>query len=228
MSEKKVLITDFDGTLTQHDFYELVAKYLLPPDTPDFWGELRAGRRTLFDTLHDMFAYVPAGEAKFIELTHKAGFEPDLATSVKLLHDAGWQVIVVSAGCRWYIDRLLREAGVEIDVHANPGHIGDSGRLIMQRPVDSPYQSHETGIDKAAVVRKYQADGYTVAYAGDGPPDVPAALLVEPELRFARSDLAERLTQCGERHRPFARWRDVAEALANETLTARCGDQPGS
>ncbi|MBA3312424.1 MAG: HAD-IB family phosphatase [Planctomycetota bacterium] len=216
MSDKRMLITDFDGTLTRRDFYELVAEHLLPADAPDFWGELRAGRRTLFDTLHDMFAYVPAGEAKFIELTHQAGFEADLVKSVQLLRDAGWEVIVVSAGCRWYIDRLLREAGVELEVHANPGHIDREGRLIMERPGDSPYQSVETGVDKAAVVRKYQAEGYTVAYAGDGPPDLPAALLVSPELRFARSDLADRLTRRGEGFRPFKRWAEIAETLAND------------
>ena len=47
MSDQRILITDFDGTLTQHDFYELVARDLLPPDAPDFWGQLREGSPTL-------------------------------------------------------------------------------------------------------------------------------------------------------------------------------------
>jgi 2-hydroxy-3-keto-5-methylthiopentenyl-1-phosphate phosphatase len=39
MNYKRSLISDFDGTLTQRDFYQLVAKYLLPSDAPDLWGE---------------------------------------------------------------------------------------------------------------------------------------------------------------------------------------------
>lgn len=213
----RILVTDFDGTLTQHDFYELVAAKLLPADAPDFWGELRAGRKTLFETLAAMFAYVPAGEERFVALTHEAGFEPDLKKWVALLQEAGWEVVVVSAGCRWYIDRLFREAGVELEVIANPGHINAEGRLIMERAADNRFPSHETGVSKSGVVRSYQERGYTVAYAGDGPPDLEAALLVDPELRFARSDLAQRLEQRGESYRSFSRWREVALGLAGES-----------
>ena len=32
-----LLVTDFDGTMTRHDFYMLAARSLLPPDMPDYW-----------------------------------------------------------------------------------------------------------------------------------------------------------------------------------------------
>ena len=41
-----VLVSDFDGTMTRHDFYKLAIESLLSPDTPDYWAEYRAGAIT--------------------------------------------------------------------------------------------------------------------------------------------------------------------------------------
>jgi 2-hydroxy-3-keto-5-methylthiopentenyl-1-phosphate phosphatase len=54
-----------------------------------------------------------------------------------------------------------------------------------------------------------------VAFAGDGAPDVESALLVGPDLRFARGYLAEELSRRGEPYRTFGRWCEIAEALTD-------------
>ena len=41
-----LLVTDFDGTITSVDFYQLVVGELLPPDTPPYFLDYLAGRRT--------------------------------------------------------------------------------------------------------------------------------------------------------------------------------------
>lgn len=210
-----VLITDFDGTMTEREFYKLVRERLLPPGVPDYWVDYRAGRMTHFEALRRFFAAAEGGEPALLGVAQDMGLESDLAARVATLHAAGWEAVVVSAGCGWYIDRLLAGAGVTLEVHANPGRIED-GRLIMDFPAESPYLSTETGIEKAAVVRSKLEGGRTVAFAGDGFPDLYAALLAPAHLRFARGDLAEALGQAGERFRPFARWADVVTALAGE------------
>jgi HAD superfamily phosphoserine phosphatase-like hydrolase len=207
-----VLVTDFDGTLTRHDFYRLVIDELLPPGTPDFWSEYLSGRISHFEAIRRTFAAAPAGEATLAALADRMELEPDLSKEVEALWAAGWRVVVASAGCLWYIRRLLDEAGVSLEVHANPGRIEDD-RLAMTLPTDSPYFSPETGIDKAAVVRAALAAGGPVAFAGDGPPDLGPALLVEPRLRFARGQLARALTRRNEPFRPFERWADVARGV---------------
>lgn len=219
MSEdgRRLLVTDFDGTLTRRDFYQVYAERLMPPDAPDFWAEYRAGRLTHFDALKAIFSYVPAGEEQLLALTREMQLEPTLAAALASLHIAGWKVVVVSAGCRWYIDRLLASAGVNLEVHANGGHIDAEGRLIMERPHGTPYPSEDVGIDKTAVVRTHVEQGWTVAFAGDGPPDFAPAMLVPSHLRFARGHLAETLREQAESYRTFSRWRDIAEALVSET-----------
>ena len=135
-----------------------------------------------------------------------------MKASVESLRREGWEVVVASAGCRWYIDQLLEDAGVSLEIHANPGTVVD-GRLVMRRVEDSPVLAFETGIDKAKVVSMANAKVSIVAFAGDGYPDLPAALLVDPAFRFATGVLAEELDRRGEAYRRFERWADVAAAL---------------
>lgn len=209
-----ILVSDFDGTLTRHDFYQLVMDRLIPPGTPSFWQRYVDGRITHFDALRLTFEAAEPGESGLDEVVRCMELEPELAPELRSLRAAGWEVVVVSAGCLWYIDRLLGAAGVTLEVHANPGRVVD-GRLAMEWPTGSPYFSAQTGIDKAAVVRAALDGGRTVAFAGDGPPDLDPALLVPPELRFARRGkaLAEALAARGEPFRPFDRWAEVAGAL---------------
>jgi 2,3-diketo-5-methylthio-1-phosphopentane phosphatase len=212
----RVLVSDFDGTMTQRDFYQVYSERLMPPEAPDFWVEYRAGRMTHFDALKAIFSYVPAGEPALLGLTKEMQLEPDLAPALAALRAAGWEVVVVSAGCRWYIDRLLKAAGADIEVHANDGYVDSEGRLVMVRPDGTPFPSPDVGIDKAAVVQWYREAGVTVAFAGDGPPDVLPASFVPAGLRFAKGHLAEALAERGESYRPFERWRDIAAALVAE------------
>lgn len=208
----RILVSDFDGTMTRRDFYELVRERLLPPGVPDYWVDYRAGRMTHFEALRRFFLAAEGGEPALLDVAGAMCLEPGLAAYVAALKRAGWETVVVSAGCSWYIDRLLSGAGVALEVHANPGHIAD-GRLVMDFPAGSPFLSRETGIGKAAVVRSLVERGGAVAFAGNGYPDVEAALLVPPGLRFARRDLADALRGLGESFRPFERWSEVAAAL---------------
>ena len=92
----------------------------------------------------------------------------------------------------------------------------ENGRGLVLEKLDpsSPYHSASMGVDKSAVVRHALHVADTVAFAGDGPPDFEPALLVRPDLRFARGFLAEALRERGETFRPFSCWSEIARKLA--------------
>jgi 2,3-diketo-5-methylthio-1-phosphopentane phosphatase len=208
-----VLVSDFDGTMTRHDFYKLAIECLLPPDTPDYWAGYRTGAITHFEALRRYFAAIRASEAEVMEVVERMELDPELPAAVEALRRSGWGVVVTSAGCDWYIRRLLSAAGVEVEVHSNPGRFEPGRGLLMEMPTDSPYLSPTLGIDKAQIVRRHLAEDRTVAFAGDGFPDAEAALLVPGRLRFARGDLADLLGREGQGYRPFGTWSDIARAL---------------
>ena len=206
-------ISDFDGTITKKDFYLLIAERYMPADSPDYLAEYRAGRLTHFDAMQLYFNHAPTASGQLEELLRDTQPDARLAECAKRLEAAGWDLIIVSAGSSWYIDRILGNAGVRATVHSNPGRIEESRGFVMERPVESPFFSREVGIDKASVVRDALSRYKRVAFAGDGPPDVMASLLVAPSLRFARAYLAETLDSRGESFRAYRRWSDIADAL---------------
>jgi 2,3-diketo-5-methylthio-1-phosphopentane phosphatase len=210
------LVSDFDGTLTRHDFFRLAVEHLVPPGVPDYWQEYRAGRLTHFEAMRGYYAAIRASEAETLRVVEAMELEPELAVWLERLEQSGWKVVIASAGCAWYIDWLLQRQEVQVEVHGNPGRFEEGRGLLLELPVHSPFFSPSHGIDKAAVVRAAQQAGGRVAFAGDGYPDSPAARLVVPELRFATASLAVALEQEGLPFRRFDRWTEVARALVNK------------
>ena len=211
---RKIFVSDYDGTITNNDIYSLLAKRYVPAGTPDYFAQYVQGRITHFEAMAAYFAFMPTEEQQLEELLGASDADPDLAASAALLQRAGWELLVVSAGSSWYVERVLRRAGVSATVYSNPGRLEKWRGLVLEKlPTSSPYYSASAGIDKSAVVRHALHAAETVAFAGDGPPDLQPALLVRPELRFARGFLADALRQRGEVFRPFSRWSEIATAL---------------
>lgn len=211
-----VLVSDFDGTMTRHDFYKLAIESLVPPDTPDYWAEYRSGAVTHFEALRRYFASIRASEAAVLAVVERMELDPQLPAAVAALRHAGWDVVVTSAGCDWYIRKLLAASGVTVEVHSNPGRFEAGKGLLMEMPAGPRYRSPTLGVDKAGVVRSHLDAGRTVAFAGDGFPDVEAARLVPGSLRFARGDLADVLARENLEFRPYAAWSDIARALLGQ------------
>jgi 2,3-diketo-5-methylthio-1-phosphopentane phosphatase len=208
-----VLVSDFDGTMTRHDFYKLAIERLLPADVPDYFAEYRAGTITHFEALRRYFAAIRASETEVLDVVRKMELDPRLPAAVRALQEAGWRIVVTSAGCDWYIKRLLSAAEVDVEVYSNPGRYEAGRGLVMEMPAGSSYFSPTLGVDKTGIVRRFLGEGFTVAFAGDGFPDADPARQVPGDLRFARADLADVLSREKLPFRPFEWWSEIAECL---------------
>lgn len=213
-----ILVSDFDGTMTMHDFYDLVCRAFPEISAPGYWQQYEAGKITHFEALRCIFATIRTDEPRLTQIVRRMAIDPELAPSIALLEKAGWKTVVASAGCDWYIQQLLKQSGVSIPVHANPGVFSPENGLMMSLPDASPYCSPEFGINKMAVVKDALKQARRVAFAGDGRPDLAPALLVEPKRRFAKHWLAKKLQEIGEEFQPFETWKDVAVQLAEEEI----------
>ena len=212
-----VLVSDFDGTMTQHDFYKLAIDRLLPPSVPDYWAQYRAGALTHFEALRSYFAAIRSSEEEVLAVVEQMELDPNLPDAVERLNQAGWKVIVASAGCGWYIQRLLSAAGVDIEVHANPGRFEAGGGSLMEMPASSAYFSPTLGVDKTHIVRSFRNQSHPVAFAGDGLPDAEPARLVSSEfLALWRGALADSLRMENLPYRPFHVWSEIADKLLRQ------------
>lgn len=212
-SPSKILVSDFDGTMTRHDFYQLVRKRWWNEGDPDPWEEYLAGRLSHFDALNQFFARIEADEAALHTFAEGMELDPALPSALERLQDAGWSIVIASAGCEWYIRHLLAGIRTPYTLLANPGRLVPGAGLVMTPPVDSPFYTPATGIDKLAVVKQALAQPGRVAFAGDGPPDLPPARLIEADGRFARGYLASALTGEGLSYHPLTNWKTLADQL---------------
>ncbi|MHC4938877.1 MAG: HAD-IB family phosphatase [Planctomycetota bacterium] len=203
--------SDFDGTITDVDFYELVLNEMDPELEGDPIGDFYRGELPLFETLRQIFAGIRLSEEQVLAMLPALRPDPHLAVDFARLHDAGWELHVVSAGSAWYIEHTFEQAGVDVPVtvHANPGRF-ETG-LIIDRPADPRIAREEIGVDKAAVVEIHGKG--RVAFAGNSQPDLAAASSVPADLRFARGSLCDVLEAERLAYRRFERWHEVAEAL---------------
>jgi len=213
MITHRILVSDFDGTMTDRDFYSLVVEQLLPLNIPDYWVDYRAGKITHFEALQKYFSAIRSDESSVLQLLGQMKLDPNLTTTIAELEECGWKIVVASAGCKWYIDKLLAAAGVSLEVHANPGRFESDRGLLMELPTSSPFFSRVHGIHKAGIVRHFIESGATVAFAGDGFPDIDAAKAVPADLRFARRDLADMLQRDGEAFKTYRAWSEIAGQL---------------
>lgn len=213
MPAHSLLVTDFDGTMTDVEFYQLALERYTPSETQYVWERYLRKELTVFETLQGIFSAIKASPAELTAALDDLKFDPGAAAAIGRLREAGWDVVVASAGCAWYIERVLKKAGIEATVHASPGEFAESGGLEMRVASASPYLSASAGIDKAAIVREARENYQAVAFAGDSPNDLEAARLVDDDLRFAKSMLAERLEREGKAFHPYGRWSEIANAL---------------
>ncbi len=211
----RLLVTDFDGTITAVDFYERVVAHLRGQEIPNYWEQYTRGELTHFQALQAIFAELRVDEARLIEIAEEVNLEESLPKDVQRLRDAGWGMVVVSAGSSWYIDQLFGRRDINVPIISNPGSVSGSNGLQMRLDRDSHFFCEEVGIDKAGVVRWALTNFERVAFAGDGRPDAVAAACVAPDLRFARGWLADHLQSTGVEFHPFERWSQVVDQLVD-------------
>jgi len=214
---QRILVSDFDGTMTKFDFFDLARRDLPSVADHDFWQDYVDGKITHFEALAGIFGSIRADWAGIEKVLAGMQLDPTLKDSVARLRAAGWEIIVASAGCDWYIHRLLAQAGVQLEVHANPGVFAPETGLVLSLPVHSPYFKRETGIDKSAIVRDALAHDPNAVFAGDGRPDLVPSGLVASGRRFATGWLAHHLKRSRETFHPFETWSEIAAALLEES-----------
>jgi HAD superfamily phosphoserine phosphatase-like hydrolase len=208
-----ILVTDFDGTFTGRDFYRLILDRYDAPAARAAWQRYERGELSLFAGISAVFASVRTDLAGMDALIDATAPAPDLGAAVRRLRDAGWEIIVASAGCGWYIARFLERHGLDLPVHASPGDFAPETGLVMRPPSDSRFFAAATGIDKPAIIRDALARDPVVAYAGDSVTDREAALLVSADRRYATGWLAQYFAAAGVPFRRFTAWPEIAADL---------------
>jgi 2-hydroxy-3-keto-5-methylthiopentenyl-1-phosphate phosphatase len=211
---QRTLVVDFDGTITQEDVLDEIARTFGDDEVYREVDEaLDRNGITLHEVLRREFEPVRASLGEVVEWVHaNASIRQGFRELVELARERGWRVVVVSSGFRQLIEPMLERAGIE-------------GLELVSNEVDpDPEGWRITFFDesrceicgeacKRTTVRSV-VDGGEVVYVGDGYSDRCAA--EDADLVFARRGLAAYLTERGVPFEPFDDFFQIAEKLETE------------
>ena len=176
-------------------------------DIDDEWlrGEIPTSERA-----RRQFALVNARETEFQQLIQRHAIDPAFPPLVAELRQHGVPVQVVSDGFDAYVRPMLARAGLaDLPFQSNRLRFQD-GVIDLEFPYERPGHDPRGGW-KAGPVKALQAQGWRVAYTGDGMSDLAAARTAD--LLFARSQLAARCKLERIAYHAFDNMRDVHDWL---------------
>jgi 2-hydroxy-3-keto-5-methylthiopentenyl-1-phosphate phosphatase len=207
----KTLVVDFDGTITEQDLLDEIAKTF---GDEIVYREVDEGLDSRSLTLHEVLrrefepVTAPLDEVVAWVLEH-ARLRPGFPELVEQAREHGWEVVIVSSGFRELIEPVLARTGVaDVRLVANSVEPRRSGwRVRFHDEADCATCGEAC---KRTTVAGLSGEG-EIAYVGDGYSDRCAAELADRV--FARRGLARWLDERGVPYVHFEDFFDVARHL---------------
>ncbi len=190
---KKVILCDFDGTITEIDTAEYVLKKFAQGDWESIDRQFERGEITLEKALTQEFKLVKATRKQILDglqrvVTFRPHFE-DFATYCKIQHSP---LIIVSAGLDFVIEHYLRLKGwSKLATTYTARTKLQEGRIEFSFP--KPLDSKSINF-KHDLVRRCKKEMSYVVYIGDGAGDYAAARIADT-LFAIRGSRLEQLCQ---------------------------------
>lgn len=214
MTAKYAIVSDFDGTITFEDFFWYVANKWLDEKALAPWQEYLLGNETHINALNRIFAKINVPQMELDEFIKSIPYDQNFVKAVECCHNKDIPFYICSAGCDYYINLLIGDIIKKNDIEliTNHGVYNQiSGLKMLPPPENSPYYDKNVGISKASIVKKLKDEGYTVIFAGDGPPDIAPARLAD--VVFAKKILLEKCQEEGIITRPFINYEDICRLV---------------
>ncbi len=191
-----LFISDFDGTLTDEDFYYIIMKKFLGDKGREIYRDWTSGNMTVFEFLKTIFGSTNESEEEIRKAVMDIKFDTYAKNFIKSIEEANGEFMILSAGCSYYIHKLLEHLDIKnVKVITNNG-VYEDGKIIMAADKNSPFYSETYGVDKALVVEHYKSMYPKLYYAGDSEPDFRASR--KADIVFARGHLQKMLRDSGD------------------------------
>ncbi len=210
--KKTIFISDFDGTISNEDFYRLMMDKYVPgsEEKYDLWREEKIKD---IDFLGYVFENINQEQNIIDEEARNISIDLSLKDFVEFIRKNNGEFVILSAGSKYYIDLVLEKVGVDVKVYSNLSEYKDKG-LYYNLDKEHEFYSERYGIDKKKVTESLIKDYDLSFYAGDSMPDYQASLLTN--MVFSKAKLTEELNNNKIDNVPFKTFEDVKEYLIKE------------
>jgi len=204
---RKVVLCDFDGTLTPFviidHLYETFAECGL-----EYAERWERGEISTMEEMESTFATVTASREEMERELAKVDLVPGSSEFISMCQKREYSFAVVSDGLEWYIEYILRQHGITgIRIVASQIHFEPGGFRFSYPWYDSQIPLRATS--KPTIIRRHQERGSKVAFVGDGTSDFEVVGVAD--LIYARRKLAE---YCQSKGVPAIEFTDFFDLLA--------------
>jgi 2,3-diketo-5-methylthio-1-phosphopentane phosphatase len=177
-TKKTAFISDFDGTITKEDFFQMAADRLLCKEALEPWEEYHAGNLSHLAALNRIFAGIHISLKEMKAFISSIRVDRAFFGVAALCKMRGIPFAICSAGTEYYvkkrIGKYLKKYGIAL--YSNGGVYSPAeGLRLIAPPRGSPFYDADAGISKAALVESFNKKDFFTVYAGDGRPDIKAA-----------------------------------------------------
>ena len=206
-------ISDFDGTITEKDFYRIIMDEYLKDECYEMYKDWRNKKIKDIEYLGYVFKNIRRSEEKIYEDIMKISIDSNVKQFINNVKQAGGDFIVLSAGTSYYIEKVFEKNSIEgVEIFSNKGEFKENGiHFVLDE--NSEFYSDIYGINKYKVVKKLKEKYDKVFYAGDSEPDLKPALIAD--VIFAKGGLVELLEKEDKEFIKFESFSEIWDDVQN-------------
>ncbi|WP_421378416.1 MtnX-like HAD-IB family phosphatase [Bacillus salacetis] len=190
--KKWAFVSDFDGTISEQDFYDLVIENHYN-EGKDLYKQWKNGDMKDIDFLREVFRNINDKEENVINEIRDLPIDEYAMSFIENVQANGGDFFILSAGTDYYINHLLDHYKIEnVKVYSNEGYYKDQG-VHLNLDKSHPHYHERYGIDKSKVIQDLHKEYETVHFIGDSEPDTHPA--EHADLVFAKKALQKMLSE---------------------------------
>lgn len=211
---KKIVICDFDGTITKHDSLDLFLNRYADKSWKDYeklWFEGKIGSRECIRKQFDLIRGLDNKELdNFLRSVEVDDYFSEFYTKAKAQNI---KVAIVSDGFDLFINNILDNYGIsDIEVHTN--HLEfRNGEFFMEFPNISDTCKKHSGTCKCKIVNDFKSKHEQLFYVGDGISDF--CVCDKADVLFAKRRLAD---YCEQNSIDFIEYNTFYEVMNDDRL----------
>lgn len=205
-----VFVSDFDGTITDDDFFTYTTNAYFDNEALYPWREYLAGKKSHFEALREMFSQIHVPEKNLENLIMQIKIDDNIDKVFSLCNKKNIKLYICSAGNDYYIKKMIGKKleKYNITLVTNNGSYSQNKGLEMKTPSkDYKFYDANIGISKYKLVKSLKDEGCFVVFAGDGPPDFEPAKIAD--VVFARKVLLDKCISAGIVTQQFNSFADI-------------------
>ena len=212
--KEKIIISDFDGTITKKDTLYYFFKENASDDwttVEELWKSRKIGSKECLIREFNLVKNLSENLIdKFIQTLELSEYFKEF---IKLANKNKVDFVIVSDGIDYFINKVLKVNKIEnVKLIANHAEFRGNDFIIT-----CPYGSSEckvnSGTCKCKIINDYKKDYKEIVYIGDGTSDFCVADNIKTDKLFAKDGLSDYCEKKNIDHIKFDSFKDIANSI---------------